>query len=95
MKIGNVPLPISERVVPQGAPGEKEHKTQSGAPGSGGAFRVDLSEAAGKVVGPGITTAAEALQVATETRNMVAESNREAVSVQQGLDPRKLLDLLA
>ena len=54
-----------------------------------------MSAAAGKLAEAGITTAAEALQVAGETREMIAASNREAASMHQGLDPRKLLDLLA
>ncbi|MDF1551650.1 MAG: hypothetical protein P1P84_01245 [Deferrisomatales bacterium] len=95
MKIGNVPLPISERVFPQGSTGEKPDPGRNTAAGDGAAYRVELSRAAGKLAESGITTAAEALQVAGETREMIAASNREAASVQQGLDPRKLLDLLA
>lgn len=95
MKIGNVPLPIAERVAQQEGPGAKPGPGRNAATGDGEAYRVELSEAAGKLAGAGITTAAEALRVAGETREMIAASNREAAQVQQGLDPRKLLDLLA
>ena len=95
MKIGNAPLPIAERVVQQGVTGAKPGEGQNSAVGDGAAYRVELSAAAGKVAESGITTAAEALQVAGETSEMIAASNREAASVHQGLDPRKLLDLLA
>ena len=93
MKIGNVPLPISERVVQQGGTGAKSDPGRKAA-GDGAAYRLELSAAAGKLAEAGITTAAEALQVAGETREMIAASNREAASTHQGLDPRKLLDLL-
>ncbi len=95
MKIGNVPLPISERVAQQGVTGAKSDPGRNTAAGDGAAYRVELSAAAGKLAESGIATAAEALQVAGETREMIAASNREAATVQQGLDPRKLLDLLA
>ena len=98
MKIGNSPLPISERIGTGDAQVEKlakpEKDQDKGLGGGGEAFRVELSEAAGKVAETGITTAAQALETATNTREMVAESNREAVTVHQGLDPKKLLDLL-
>ena len=94
MKIGNVPLPISERVVQQDAVGAKPAPEKDGA-GDGAAFKVELSGAAGKVAESSISTAAEALKIAGETREMIAASNREAAGVPQGLDPKKLLDLLA
>lgn len=99
MKIGNAPLPISERIGIGEAQAGKSARPEEGqgkaAGEGGGAFRVELSEAAGKVAETGITTAAGALEVAGNTREMVAESNREAATVHRGLDPKKLLDLLA